>query len=106
MCELLPSGTVMFSTLWAVQEILEIIEDDKHEFCQCDLCIYIFSNPPDLQPSLLMCLAALKTPVGLEAVTPGAMTNTCVHLLILSTCPGTCAVPPAANTGVPPKPVN
>lgn len=49
MCELLPSDTVMFSTLWAVQEILEIIEDDKHEFCQCDLYIYIFLNPPDLQ---------------------------------------------------------
>lgn len=42
MCELLPSDPVKFSTLWVAQEILEMIEDDKHEFCQCDLCIFCF----------------------------------------------------------------
>lgn len=106
MCELLSSDTVMFSTLWLLQEILEIIEDDKYEFYQCDLCICIFFNPPDLQPSLLMCLAALKAPVGMKAAAPAVMITNGVRFLILSTCPGTCAVPPAANAAIPPKPFN
>lgn len=108
MCEILPSDTVMFSTLWVLQEILEIIEDDKHEFCQCDLCFFLlllFLNPPDLQPSQ-MCLAAPKVPVEMTAAAPAVMITNCVHLLIFSTCPGTCAVPAAANTAVPPKSFN